>query len=277
VAFLAFFLIMTNPLQDIVFEFDRLWQLPLFVWWDRWIPDDAWVDYLHQYSNLGCRITKSEFNRAFQHSAFYKMIWSVGEERNDVGVYLHKKYVNDQRISFYFVSKNKDEVPQRPSCTKEWAAFLESNCIGRDTRKRTHEQSQRDAIVSPFLPDDNDSVINESELHNVARQSAGSFWQDKRISKLFNSFDVENTLSIWIKKLKVAEFDHSELSKLVNKTNEHPLENHQILYMQSKVLYLRWAYQYALKDMPNDATWQQCCEHSINILRQFGIDKVQYF
>jgi len=60
--------------------------------------------------------------------------------------------------------------------------------------------------VSPVLPDDNDNVIHESELHNLVCQLAGSFWQDKHISKLFNSSDIENTLSVWIKKLKVAEF-----------------------------------------------------------------------
>jgi len=101
--------------------------------------------------------------------------------------------------------------------------------------------------VSPVLPDDDDNIINESELHNLVSQLAGSSWQDKHISKLFNSSDVENMLSVWIEKSKVAEFDYSELSKLVNKTNKHPLENHQILYMQSKVMYLQWAYQYALK------------------------------
>jgi len=164
-------------------------------------------------------------------------------------------------------------VPQRSSCTKEWTTFLKTNCIGCDTQMRTHEQSQRDVVVSPVLPDDDDNIINESELHNLVSQLAGSSWQDKHISKLFNSSDVENTwLSVWIEKSKVAEFDYSELSKLVNKTNKHPLENHQILYMQSKVMYLQWAYQYALEDMPNDVNWQQCCEHSIEFLCQFGID-----
>jgi len=81
-------------------------------------------------------------------------------------------------------------------------------------------------------------------------------------------------LSVCFKKLKVAEFDHSELSKLVNKTNEHPLENHQILYMQSKVMYLQWAYQYALKDMSNDG---KCCKCSINFLCQLVLIRFNTF
>jgi len=141
--FLHLFWIMTHPLQEIVAEFDWLRQPPLFVWWDLWIPDDAWVDYLHQYSKLSRPITKLEFNRAFQNSPFYKMILSAGDGvKNDVGVYLHRKYINSQRVSFYFVSKNKDKVPQHPSCSKEWLAFFQTNRIGHDTRKRTHEQFQ---------------------------------------------------------------------------------------------------------------------------------------
>jgi len=93
------------------------------VWWDRWIPDDAWVDYLHQYGNLGCLITNSEFNRAFQHSGFYKMIWSASEVRNDVGIYLHKKYVNNQRVSFILFQKIKMKCLRDPLVPKNGQPF----------------------------------------------------------------------------------------------------------------------------------------------------------
>jgi len=83
--------------------------------------------------------------------------------------------------------------------------------------------------VSPVLPDDDDTIINKSELHDLAHQLAGSFWQDKQIFKLFNSSDVEYMLSVCFKKLKVTEFDHSELLlDTCQQTNNHPLENHQI-------------------------------------------------
>jgi len=83
---------MTTPLQNIVKEFDWLRQPPLFIWWDRWIPDESWVDHIVQYGNIGT-ITKLEFNRSFQNSEFYKMIFSAGEAKNDVGIYYHKRKV----------------------------------------------------------------------------------------------------------------------------------------------------------------------------------------
>jgi len=84
-AFLYVRSIMTNLLYNIVKEFDRLRQPPLFIWWDRWNPDKAWAEYFLQCGSLGS-ITKLEFKRSFQNLEFYKMIFSAGEERNDVGV-----------------------------------------------------------------------------------------------------------------------------------------------------------------------------------------------
>jgi len=86
------FLIMTNPWEKIINKFDRLWKPPLFVWWDQWITDEAWVDYILQYGNLS-HCTNREFNQAFQNSEVYKIILS-SEAKNDVGIYFHKKYVN---------------------------------------------------------------------------------------------------------------------------------------------------------------------------------------
>jgi len=78
-------------------------------------------------------------------------------------------------------------------------------------------------MVSPVPPDDEDVSLDDEDVspdeeddgeqHDQACQQAGSFWEDKRICKLFKSSDVENTLYSWIEKLIVAEFDESELEK----------------------------------------------------------------
>jgi len=65
---------MTNLLQKIVNEFDQLWQLLSFIWWDWWIPDEEWVGYIVQWGCLANPIIKSEFNRSFWHLELYKMI-----------------------------------------------------------------------------------------------------------------------------------------------------------------------------------------------------------
>ncbi len=159
------------------------------------------------------------------------------EAKNDLGIYFHKKYVNNRKVSFYYVAKDVNSVPDRPSDKDEWKAFLQDNRIGRNTRKRAHETSLRVAVVSPVPPDDEDVSLDDEDVspdeeddgeqHDRARQQAGSFWEDKRICKLFNSSDVENTLYSWIKKLIVV--DESELEKMVNKTEEHPVEKNMCL------------------------------------------------
>ena len=116
--------------------------------------------------------------------------------------FIYTKNVNNQKVSFYFALKNKDKVPQRPSCAKEWTAFFQTNHIGHDTCNRTHKQSQREVLVSPVLPDDDDTIINKSELHDLAHQLAGSFWQDKQIFKLFNSSDVEKNAFCMFQNIK---------------------------------------------------------------------------
>jgi len=92
---------MTNPLQKFVNEFDRLCQSPSFIWWDRWIPDESWANYLMQYGNLNSSITNLDFNKTLQNSEIYRMILSF-EAKNDFGIYYHKKFVDKKRkVSFY--------------------------------------------------------------------------------------------------------------------------------------------------------------------------------
>jgi len=130
---------MTNPLENIINEFDRLRKPPLFVWWDQWIADEAWVDYILQYGNLS-HCTNRDFNRAFRNSEVYKIILS-SDAKNDVGIYFHKKYVNNRKVSFYYVAKDVNSVPDRPSDKDEWKAFLQGNHIGCNTWKWAHETS----------------------------------------------------------------------------------------------------------------------------------------
>jgi len=84
-----------------------------------------------------------EFNRSFQNSEFYKMIFSAGDAKNDVGVYYHKRRVRKRMISFYYISKDKKDMPMRPTESKEWSIFFDENRIIRSTRKRAYEPSER--------------------------------------------------------------------------------------------------------------------------------------
>ena len=97
-------------------------------------------------------------------------------------------------------------------------------------------------MVLPVPPDDDgesdNNLVSDGERHERARQQAGSFWEDKRICKLFNSSDVESMLSSWIEKLIVAEFDESELEKMVNKSKVHPVEEKHVFDLQRKVMFL---------------------------------------
>jgi len=76
--------------------------------------------------------------------------------------------------------------------------------------------------------------------------------------------------------LIVAEFDGSELEKMVNKSEEHPVEKKHVFDLQRKVLFLRRAYQIALEDMPAK-NWTACCQRSIEFLRQLGVTKLPSF
>jgi len=144
------------------------------------------------------------------------LLLSAGEVKNDVGIYLHKKCQQSKGVFLFCFEKQRQSASETLLCQR-MDSFFQTNHIGHDTCNRTHKQSQREVLVSPVLPDDDDTIINKSELHDLAHQLAGSFWQDKQIFKLFNSSDVEYMLSVCFKKLKVTEFDHSELLTLVNK------------------------------------------------------------
>jgi len=116
----------------------------------------------------------------------------------------------------------------------------------------------------PVLPDDSDTISpSPAELHESACRKSGSFWHDKKNERLFNSLNAEDSFILWIETLKVAEFNASELKKLVNKSEAHPLTTHQAFAIQQKVMFLQCAYQYVLKDMPDKVSWQACCEQSI--------------
>jgi len=169
---------MTNPLQKIVNEFDRLRQSPSFIWWDRWIPDESWVEYIVQWGRIGIPITKRDFNRSFQHSDLYIMILTF-DKKNDFGVYYHNKYVNNQKVSFYYVSRNNDVSPERPTDKDVWLKYFNENRIVRSTRKRAYEPSQQIRAVTPVPPDDGDTAMpSPAELHEKSRQISGSFWKD---------------------------------------------------------------------------------------------------
>ena len=179
-------------------------------------------------------------------------------------------------VSFYCISKNTNHVPERPTDGKDWEVFYDSNWIGHNTHKRVHEPSQQIEMVTHNPTDADESEIGCIRSHAIACQVAGSFWDDKRYSKLFNSSDVKNTLLSWIEKLELAEFDALELEKLVNKSGEHPLELQHVFSLQLKAMYLRRAYQFALEDMPRKS-WQACCERSIEILSQLGVTKIKNY
>jgi len=203
------------------------------------------------------------------------MIFSAGEAKNDVGVYYHKRKVRKRMVSFYYISKDKNDMPVRPTEPKEWSTFFDENRIVRSTRKRAYEPSQQVAVP----PDDGETfVTSPAELQDIAQQLSHSFWNEKKNKKLFNSSDVKTSLESWISQLKAAEFDAIELEKIVNKTESHPLEVHQAFSVQIKVMYLRRAYEFALHDMPGDCmSWHACCKQSIKVFENFGICKFQNY
>jgi len=60
----------------------------------------------------------------------------------------------------------------------------------------------------------------------------------------------------------------------INKSDEFPFEIHHIPLLQIKVMYLQYAYEFALDDMPNGASWKSMfCEQSINFLQK-TFDKI---
>jgi len=197
--------------------------------------------------------------------------------KNDFGIYYQQMFVDKkQKVSFYYVAKNNDDLPLRPKEYDKWSKYFHENRIVYRTRKRAYEPLQCIWEVTPVPPDDDDTIMpSPAELHEKAHQQSGTFWQDKKTQKLFNSADAENSLISWIKRLKVAKFNATELKKLVNQTETHPLATHQAFAIQQKVMLLWCAYQYALEDMPDKVSWQACCERSIEFWKNVvGVEKV---
>jgi len=66
---------MSNSLQDVVDAFDRLCEAPLLIWWDQWIPHEAWAAYLsNKEGSLSCCIIHDKFNYALKQTQPYKTI-----------------------------------------------------------------------------------------------------------------------------------------------------------------------------------------------------------
>ncbi len=207
------------------------------------------------------------------------MIFSAGKARNDVGIYCHKRKVRKQMVSFYYISKDKKDMPVRPTDPKEWSKYVDNNCIIHSTQKRAYEPLQCIQVVTPVPPDNGETISpSPAELHDKACKKSGSFWKDLKNEKLFNSLDVEGLLNEWINQLKVAKFDMSTLNEIVNKSDKSLLEEmHHIPLLQIKVMYLQQAYEFVLHDLPpNGTSWEACCEQSIKFLQSF-VDKIHYF
>jgi len=56
----------------------------------------------------------------------------TSDKKNDFGVYYHNKYVNNRKVSFYYVSKNNDDLPVRPTDKVVQIQIVDSilNCFG---------------------------------------------------------------------------------------------------------------------------------------------------
>ena len=231
--------IMTNTWKNFVDVFDQLRELPDFLWRSQWLCDETLASYISNNSSDAPAITYNELNSALRKSELYKMNFQ-SESINNIGVHFHKRKVNNRTVSFYYISKDKNDVPVRPTDKDEWLKYFNENHIVRSTRKRAYEPSEPIRVETP-VPSEDDEIISPShaELHDKVREKSGSFWKDKKIEKLFNSSDVEGSLNEWINQLKVAKFDMSALKDIVNKSDKSPLEMHHIPLMQIKVMYLR--------------------------------------
>jgi len=86
-----------------------------------------------QYSHLNHPITYFDVKKAFEKLEIYLMSW-LSNAKNEVGIYYHQKYVDNWKVSFSHVSKNKRD-PKRPTDVEVWAKFLCSNCIGHITQE----------------------------------------------------------------------------------------------------------------------------------------------
>jgi len=120
---------MSKSLQNVVKAFDRLREPPSFIWWDWWIPDEAWAAYLlNKEGSLSYAITHDEFNYAIKQTQPYQTIL-FDEKQNNIGVYYHKITVKKRKVSFYYISKDINHVPIRPKDPDEWSKYFDKNCI----------------------------------------------------------------------------------------------------------------------------------------------------
>jgi len=61
------------------------------MWWDLWIPDEAWATYLSgKEGDLLCPITHDEFNYALKRMQPYQTIL-YSKSQNDIGVSIRNK------------------------------------------------------------------------------------------------------------------------------------------------------------------------------------------
>jgi len=87
-------------IENMVKAFDQLRALPLFIWWDQWIPDKSWAAYLSGKEGILCPITHDEFNYALKQTQLYQTIL-YSDSQNHIGIYYQKQKVKSRMVSFY--------------------------------------------------------------------------------------------------------------------------------------------------------------------------------
>jgi len=176
--FSILFFIMANAWKNVVAAFDRLRESPDFLWRSKWLSDETLASYISNKGNNTPVIMYNELNSAIRKSELYQMNFQ-SESINTIGVHFHKRKVNNRMVSFYYISKDRNDVPVRPKDRKEWSTYFDENRIVRSTRKRAYEPSEHIRSVTPVPPNDGDTVMpSPAELHEKARQISGSFWRD---------------------------------------------------------------------------------------------------
>jgi len=77
----------------------------------------------------------------------YKNILFSNSQNDIMGIYYNQK-MNDQKVSFYYVSNNNKWSPQKTLHSKEWSAFFLENCI-------SHIEPLQCIWVVMLVPQDN--------------------------------------------------------------------------------------------------------------------------
>jgi len=179
-AFLCFQFTMTNPLQKNINKFDWLWQPPFFIWWDQWIPDEAWVKHIVQCGHLGIPVTNSDFNRSFWHSEIYKNILSSKEKMSLAFTTITNMWTI-KRCLFIMFQKIKMIYLWDPLTEKSGPNTMMKIKLFMSIWKRAYEPLQHIQVVM-LVPPDNSEAISPShaKLHDKACQKSGFFWKDKK-------------------------------------------------------------------------------------------------